>query len=167
VPTRARHAAPKDTDHLATLHRSGLRVTPQRVAILRALAAGPHVATCQEIWERARTGTAGLGQVTVYRILERLEAAGVVERLDVNGTSQFGLATTRHHDHTICERCGAVSATDACLLEAHPDRSPGPHGFLVTRHRVDLIGLCGACQQAKPTNQHRGGAAGDRELPYR
>jgi len=150
VPTRARHADPRDAKHLATLHRSTLCVTPQRIAILRALAAGPHVATCHEIWERARAGTAGLGQVTVYRILERFEAAGIVERLDVNGTSRFGLAT-RHHDHTICERCGAVNATDACLLEALAGVSRGPQGFLVKRHRVDLIGLCGVCQRAERT----------------
>jgi Fe2+ or Zn2+ uptake regulation protein len=146
--TRPRRADPEDTGPVEALRRGRLRVTPQRVAVVRALAAGPHVSTCQDIWARARQRTAGLGQVTVYRILEKLEAAGVIERLDVNGTAQFGLAI-RHHDHAICERCGAVSATDACLLDALPALPHGPEGFLVTRHRIDLIGLCGACQETQ------------------
>ena len=107
MPTRSRPRGPtgrRSSGRAAPEY--GLRVTPQRVAILRALAAGPHVATCHEIWERARAGTAGLGQVTVYRILDRFEAAGIVERLDVNGTSH--LALPRPATTTIRSASGAA-----------------------------------------------------------
>jgi Fe2+ or Zn2+ uptake regulation protein len=150
APRPLRRAEPNGAGQAAVLRRARLRVTPQRVAVLRALAAGPHLATCQEIWERARRDAAGLGQVTVYRILEKLAAVGVIERLHVNGTTQFGLAI-RHHDHAICERCGTVVATERCLLGPIPARPVGMHGFLVKRHRVDLIGLCVACQTAEST----------------
>jgi Fe2+ or Zn2+ uptake regulation protein len=130
------------------LRRLRWRATPQRVAVLRALAAGGHLSTSREVWARAHRGAAGLGLATVYRILQRMHAAGIVERVDVRGASHFGL-TARHHDHTICERCGAVEATDSCVLGAMTNVRLGRSGFLVTRHRLDLLGLCRACQQAE------------------
>lgn len=141
VPQRDREV------QVARLRQAGLRVTPQRVAVLRALAGGRHLATPQAVWEAARRSTRGLGLMTVYRILERLRSAGVAEQVDLRGSAHFGLSD-RHHDHAICERCGAVEPTDGCLLRPVPEtRLPGS-GFLVTSHRLDLLGLCRACQEA-------------------
>ena len=133
--------------HTELLRSAKLRVTPQRVAILDALASGSHLATCQEIWEHAHRRTRGLGLVTVYRILERLRTVGVVEQIDLRGAAHFGLAD-RHHDHLICERCGAVEALADCVLESLTGSRLTDSGFLVKGHRLDLLGLCRACQRA-------------------
>jgi len=135
--------------HVDLLRRAKLRVTPQRVAILDAMASGAHLATCQTIWERAHKRTRGLGLVTAYRTLERLRSVGVVEQVDLRGAAHFGLAD-RHHEHIICERCGAVEALDTCVLASMTGSRLRDSGFLVTGHRVDLIGLCPACQRAVP-----------------
>ncbi|HLY22899.1 MAG TPA: Fur family transcriptional regulator [bacterium] len=129
------------------LRRAGLRVTPQRVAVLETLATGRHLATCQNLWRRAQRRTAGLGLVTAYRILERMRDAGLVEQVDIRGVAHFGLAD-RHHDHTICQRCGTIEATDGCLLDTLAGKRLRGTGFLVQGHRLDLLGLCQACQQA-------------------
>ena len=133
--------------HTELLRSAKLRVTPQRVAILDALASGSHLATCQEIWEHAHRRMRGLGLVTVYRILERLRTAGVVEQIDLRGAAHFGLAD-RHHDHLICERCGAVEALADCVLESLTGSRLTDSGFLVKGNRLDLLGLCRACQRA-------------------
>jgi Fe2+ or Zn2+ uptake regulation protein len=130
----------------ALLRRAGCKVTPQRVAVLRALAGGPHLASCQEIWRRARRMCGDLGLVTVYRTLSRLHAAGIVESVEVEGVASFGL-TERHHDHMICQTCGALEPMDRCLLRPFDGfRIPGSD-FLVTGHRLDLYGICRACQE--------------------
>jgi Fe2+ or Zn2+ uptake regulation protein len=129
------------------LRRAGLRVTPQRVAVLETLATGRHLATCQHLWRRAQRRTAGLGLVTAYRILERMRDAGLVEQVDIRGVAHFGVAD-RHHDHTICQRCGTIEATDGCLLDTLAGKRLRGTGFLVQGHRLDLLGLCQACQQA-------------------
>lgn len=129
------------------LRRAGLRVTPQRVAVLETLATGRHLATCQNLWRRAQRRTAGLGLVTAYRILERMRDAGIVEQVDIRGVAHFGLSD-RHHDHTICQRCGTIEATDGCLLDRLAGKRLRGTGFLVQGHRLDLLGLCQACQQA-------------------
>jgi len=133
--------------HVELLRRAKLRVTPQRVAILDVLASGAHLSTCQTIWERAHRRTRGLGLVTAYRILERLRTAGVVEQVELRGATHFGLAD-HHHDHVICERCGAVEALETCVLASLTGSRLGDSGFLVKGHRLDLLGLCRACQRA-------------------
>lgn len=137
-------AHPRD---VALLRSAKLRVTPQRLAILQALATGHHLASCQAIWEGARTLCRDLGLVTVYRTLAGLHAVGIVERVDGNGTTYFGLAD-RHHDHVFCHRCGAVEAMDACLLGPLEGVRLAGSDFLVTGHRLDLFGLCRTCQGA-------------------
>jgi Fe2+ or Zn2+ uptake regulation protein len=131
----------------ALLRRAGLRVTPQRVAVLETLATGRHLATCQNVWQRAQRRAGALGLVTAYRILERLRKTGLVEQVDIRGVAHFGLAD-RHHDHTICQRCGAIEATDRCLLDSLAGRRLRGTGFLVQGHRLDLLGVCQACQRA-------------------
>lgn len=129
------------------LRRAGLRVTPQRIAVLETLATGRHLVTCQQVWRRARRRTAALGLVTAYRILERMRERGLVEHVDIRGVAHFGLAD-RHHEHAICERCGAIEATDRCLLESIAGMRLRGSGFLVQAHRLDLLGVCQACQRA-------------------
>lgn len=132
---------------VAFLREAGCRVTPQRLAILQALATGQHLASSHTIWERALRLCADLGLVTVYRTLARLRAAGLVEQVDMGGTAHFGLVD-RHHDHIICQRCGVVAAMDSCLLGPLEGARLAGSDFLITGHRLDVLGLCRACQGA-------------------
>lgn len=132
----------------ALLRAAKLRVTPQRLAIVQALATGAHLTNCQQIWEHGKSICKHLGLVTVYRTVERLCAAGVVEQIDLGGTAHFGL-TEQHHDHVICQACGAVQPMDACLLGPLEGVCLAGTDFLVTSHRLDLLGLCRACQDAR------------------
>ncbi len=129
------------------LRQAKWRVTPQRLAVLQALATGHHLASCQAIWERAQSICPDLGLVTVYRTLARLRAAGLVEQVDMSGTAQYGLVD-RHHDHIICQRCGAVAAMDSCLLGPLEGVRLAGSNFLITGHRLDVFGLCRTCQGA-------------------
>lgn len=141
------HFHVRDSQFTSMLRKAGLRVTPQRLAILETLATGRHLASCQAIWERGRTVCSDLGLVTVYRTLARLCAVGLVEQVDMDGTAHFGLAD-QHHDHVVCQRCGAVEATDACLLGPLAGARLGGNGFLITGHRLELLGVCRTCQES-------------------
>jgi Fe2+ or Zn2+ uptake regulation protein len=131
----------------ALLRRAGLRVTPQRIAVMETLASGRHLATCQQVWRRAHRRAAALGLVTAYRILERMRERGLVEQVDIRGVAHFGLAD-HHHEHAICQRCGAIEATDKCMLDSIAGTRLRGSGFLVQAHRLDLLGVCQACQHA-------------------
>lgn len=117
----------------------GYKATPQRVAILEALAAEQH----QSMGELRRR-CPGVGIVTVYRTLDLLDSLGIVRRLDLGDGTRYELAEDHHH-HMVCESCGDVSEFDECPLD--PFRLPSTaSGFEVRSHSVEVYGRCAACK---------------------
>lgn len=115
----------------------GYKATPQRMAVLRALAAEQH-----QSMESIRSRCPRVGMVTVYRTLDLLNGLGIVRRLDLGDGARYELAEDHHH-HTICESCGDISEFDECPLD--PLRLPGS-GFEPRSHSVEVYGRCAVCR---------------------
>ena len=117
----------------------GYKATPQRVAVLRALAEEQHQ-SLEEI--RARCPEVGL--VTVYRTLELLGELGIVRRLELGNGARYELARVHHH-HMICESCGDISEFDECPLD--PELLPPESAdFEIRAHSLEVYGQCGSCK---------------------
>jgi Fur family ferric uptake transcriptional regulator len=115
----------------------GYKATPQRLAVLGALAAEQHQ-TLEEI--RARCPEVGL--VTVYRTLDLLCEIGAVRRLDLGDGPRYELAENHHH-HLVCESCGAVSEFEECPLDL---RRLQDADFEVASHSLEIYGRCVVCR---------------------
>lgn len=115
----------------------GYKATPQRVAVLRALASEQHQ-SLEEI--RARCPEVGL--VTIYRALDMLSGIGVVRRLDLGDGPRYELADDHHH-HLICESCGSISEFERCPLDP---AVLGEMDFEATAHSLEVYGRCQACR---------------------
>ena len=102
-----------------------------------------------------------LDPATVYRALNHLEQAGIVEHAHLG----HGPATYRRAGgHTIlavCERCGAVVDVPAAELDAIRDRFRDAYGFVVDVRHFALTGHCAGC--AAPAEAS--GTAGARPVP--
>lgn len=117
----------------------GYKATPQRLAILGAIAAEQH-----QSMEEIRARCPGVGLVTVYRTLDLLSELGLVRRLDLGDGPRYEMAEDHHH-HLICEDCGSVSEFEPCPL----DLGGLPHvgsGFEVKAHSLEVYGRCAACK---------------------
>jgi Fur family ferric uptake transcriptional regulator len=115
----------------------GYKATPQRLAVLGALAAEQH----QSLGEiRARCPEVGL--VTIYRTLDLLSGIGAVRRLDLGDGPRFELAEDHHH-HLICESCGDVSEFEECPLDLRLLRKME---FEVSSHSLEIYGQCAGCK---------------------
>jgi Fe2+ or Zn2+ uptake regulation protein len=104
--------APAGRDHvaemLACVRASGLKLTPQRMAIVRELAADPTHPTAQELYERLRPALPTMSFATVYNTLDALAAAGLCAALSLApGPARFDPNMAAHH-HAVCDRCGLV-----------------------------------------------------------
>jgi Fur family transcriptional regulator, ferric uptake regulator len=119
------------------LRGRGFKVTPQRLTVLRALAAEQHQ-SLEEI--RARCSEVGL--VTIYRTLDLFSEIGALRRLDLGDGPRYELAEDHHH-HLICESCGDVSEFDECPLDL---RLLKETGFEVNSHSVEIYGRCTNCR---------------------
>lgn len=96
------------TAMLARVRASGLKLTPQRMAIVRELAADPTHPTAQELYERLREALPTMSFATVYNTLDALAAAGLCEALSLSpGAARFDPNMEPHH-HAVCDRCGLV-----------------------------------------------------------
>jgi Fur family transcriptional regulator, ferric uptake regulator len=117
----------------------GYKATPQRLAILEAIAAEQH-----QSMEEIRARCPGVGLVTVYRTLDLLSELGLVRRLDLGEGPRYEMAEDHHH-HLICEDCGSVSEFEQCPL----DLGRLPHvgsGFEVRAHSLEVYGTCADCR---------------------
>jgi Fur family transcriptional regulator, ferric uptake regulator len=117
----------------------GYKATPQRLAVLEAIAMEQH-----QSMEGIRARCPEVGMVTVYRTLDLFSELGLVRRLDLGGGPRYELAEDHHH-HLICEDCGSVTEFEQCPLDLQ--RLPRVGGdFEVRAHSLEVYGTCSDCR---------------------
>lgn len=128
----------------------GLRSTSQRDAILKTFVeAGQHL-SAEELYARVKKTYPGIGYATIYRTLKLLAGAGLAEeRRFEDGFTRFEYRNTdAHHDHLICTRCGVIVEFKNERIEALQHDVAREKGFKVQSHKLELYGLCAACQRS-------------------
>jgi len=125
--------------------RAGRRVTKARLAVLQAVAEAGCGADARQVHRLAERVYPKIGLVTVYRTLELLVREGWVDRWYEGGVARYELARPHHH-HLVCLRCRSVVPWEDCPVDLPPGTKLGA-GFLVTAHRVEILGYCPACQE--------------------
>src|SRR5262245_14425596 len=94
---------------IAEVRARGLKVTPQRIAIIRELAQDPTHPTAQELFSRLKVEQPTMSFATVYNTLASLAEAGLcTSRALTGGATRFD-ANTQPHDHAVCDACGRVA----------------------------------------------------------
>ena len=132
---------------IARLHDGGYRVTPQREAILAAMADSPDHPTAEAVHRRLLSGIPDLSLATVYKTLTALKACGEVLELQFsNQDNRYDAARPKPHPHLICQGCGAVTDSDLPGVEAMAQALAEATGYAITSHRLDFFGLCPACR---------------------
>lgn len=131
----------------------GLKSTRQRDLIADSFLAQNGHLNADELLERVRVLDARISAATVYRTMKLLTECGLAapRRFD-DGQTRYEPAIGRHHhDHLICKRCHAIIEFEDERIETLQQAVARRHGFLVTHHKLELYGLCAACQAAGAT----------------
>jgi Fur family ferric uptake transcriptional regulator len=128
----------------------GLRITPQRLAVLRAVIrlAPDHFDACRLLAALTLDKrTRGFARATVYRTLDHLVDAGILRRLHLaSGAAVYELvAGGEHHEHLICERCGKIIEFESPEIESLQDKICRKLGFAPTSHILRIEGICREC----------------------
>jgi Fur family ferric uptake transcriptional regulator len=132
------------------LRRSGIRVTAQRSVILETVAHLSRHSSAQEVYERARLRLPGLNPATVYRTLEALHRAGILDQLAASEAPlRFSLRDpSKPHHHLVCRRCGKSAELDPERLRALSLTLTRSVGFVLDRDHQTLTGLCKDCRRS-------------------
>jgi Fe2+ or Zn2+ uptake regulation protein len=148
--------AERTSTMLRDLQRAGLKLTPQRIAIVRLFAGNESHPTAQDLFERLRTNFPSMSFATVYNTLDTLARAGLagIVRLPGRrgGAARFDPNTGPHH-HAVCDVCGAVvDITASTLAPTQPAitklRRAAP-GFSVRAVERVYRGLCAQCARRR------------------
>ena len=141
-------------DPSGLLRAAGLRVTQQRLAVLRVLTDRPHSgadAVSAAVRERLPVSTQA-----VYDVLNTLSERGLLRRIQPAGSvARYELRVGDNHHHVVCRTCGSVTDIE-CSVGAAPCLDPsdlGTHvpGFVLDEAEVTYWGLCSACQTTTTT----------------
>ena len=125
------------------LREHGLRVTPQRRAILESFGDGPaeHL-SADEVHSRAAAVLPEIGRGTVYATLAELTEVGVLGARGSPEPVRYETNITPHQ-HFRCRLCLRLFDVDL----PDPDLSPLPSGFAVEQVTVTAEGICAECAE--------------------
>jgi Fur family transcriptional regulator, ferric uptake regulator len=129
------------------LDRAGYRLTAPRSAVTDLIDARVGHFTAAELAEDALAQRLGIGRATIFRTLDVLLELGSVERIDLpSGEHAYVVCEPVHHHHVVCSGCGRTTDIDDAGLRAVVRDIARRTGFRVDDHRLELFGLCAACQ---------------------
>ncbi|MEO8107570.1 MAG: Fur family transcriptional regulator [Actinomycetes bacterium] len=136
------------------LHDRGLRVTAQRLAVLRVVTNDPHV-TADSVAEGVRAEVGSISLQGVYDALGVLVDAGLVRRIQPAGSpALFESRVSDNHHHVICRSCGRVSDVDCALGSAPCLSTVDDLGFEIDEAEVIYWGRCPACSTVDSSITH-------------
>jgi len=138
------------TPILGALENGGYRLTGPRRAIADLIAGrGGSTFAAADLVADVRAHRLGIGRATVFRAIDLFVAVGAVERVDLpTGEHAYVACVPAHHHHVICRRCDRSIEVGDLGLGAVAREVSRRSGFRIDEHRLELYGLCPACQQA-------------------
>ena len=139
------------------LRQRGFRVTPQRGVILETIAHNHGHQSVQEVYDQASESLPGLNIATVYRTLEMLHQAGLVDLLSTKADIvRFSLHDPeRPHYHLICRNCDQVLELPPDLIDELAMAMKHDHGFELDSSHLTLTGICRDCEARGPEKANR------------
>jgi Fur family ferric uptake transcriptional regulator len=139
-------------DFEQALRERGLKSTSQRDDIAKIFFQADKHLSVEELHAAVKKVNPRVGYATVYRTLKLLKECGLAdERHFDDGQARYepAAAEHQHHDHIICERCGKIVEFNSEELEKLQDRIARFLGFVVSRHRMELYGICAECREGR------------------
>lgn len=131
-------------------HRSaarGLRLTPQRVELLRILSRIDYHPTADELFRKLRKRQPHLSPSTIYRNLQQFVDRGLISTVQSPDNSVRYDPNQRDHDHFLCKKCGRMFDVYLDTLDYSVDLKDSAGAEAEVYHcDVLLQGICGSCK---------------------
>ncbi|MCI5071445.1 transcriptional repressor [bacterium] len=129
------------------IKKKGLRYSKQREVIAKAFFKAQDHIEVEDLFAKIQKEDAKIGIATVYRTLNLLKECGLAVKRDFDtGIIVYEKAQKKHHDHLICIECEKIVEFEEEKIERLQDKVAVDHGFKLTFHKMELYGLCSACQ---------------------
>ncbi len=122
----------------------GIKLTPQRIAILDFLEGNKNHPSAEEIYREVSKKFPTMSLATVYNTLETLKERGSVMELTIDPDKRRFDPNTEPHHHLICTECRRVEDIHVRFDLTVPNASK--YGFEVTGNHIEFYGKCPKCR---------------------
>lgn len=135
------------TQMLSRLKSHDFRITPQRLAVLRILAASKGHPSVEQIYQEVQVEFPTTSLATVYKTISLLKELNEVLELGFpDGSNRYDGNKPFPHPHVICTRCRKITDPDLVDFNELSEEMSQKTGYRIFSHRLDFFGLCPDCQ---------------------
>ena len=133
---------------LSKLKSRDFRITPQRMAILKILAASEGHPSVDAIYQEVKAMFPTTSLATVYKTVSLLKELNEVLELGFpDGSNRYDGYNPVPHPHAICMTCKKIMDPERMNIDALSEEMSRKTGYKIFHHRLDFFGLCPDCQQ--------------------
>ena len=133
---------------LDAVKAQGLRLTPQRLIILSAIADGEGHMNVDEVFRRSKEAYPYMDIATVYRTLHLLKKLRLVTEVGMGDRLHYELTDpTARHNHMVCQTCGKAFNLSPSYLDEFRTRLATEFGFEPDLDNFTVTGVCSECQK--------------------
>ena len=123
-----------------------LKMTKQRRVIVEELIKLKTHPTATVLYELVRKRLPRISLGTVYRNLDLLAEAGIIQKLETAGIQKRFDGTVENHYHVRCVKCGQVDDLPVPLFGDIEDALRGLSDYKILSHRLEFQGICPSCR---------------------
>jgi Fur family peroxide stress response transcriptional regulator len=146
---RAGYNAGRMAEFAERCHRGGLAVTPQRLAIIRALLDSDEHPRAETVYAAVRREHPHISLATVHRTLETLCRIGEARKVTALHDSARYDGNTAPHHHVVCIGCRRIRDIEIPGLERVLDGRTELGEFRLLGCALEVHALCAECQRQK------------------
>ncbi len=131
---------------IAKLKARNFRLTPQRLAVLKILAASHDHPSVERTFEQVKKTFPTTSLATIYKTITLLKEVNEILEICFSESSRFDGNKPYPHPHVICLKCQKIIDPDLLGLEGLTEEAAQRTGFKIVNHRLDFFGICPECQ---------------------
>jgi Fur family transcriptional regulator, peroxide stress response regulator len=130
------------------LKENNHKLTPQRLAVVKILAASQGHPNVEQIYEQIKSDFPTMSLATVYRNVMLLKSLGEILELGFpDGSNRYDGNKPYPHPHVICLKCKKIIDPDLDSLKDMTAEIAAETGFNILTHRLDFFGYCRDCMK--------------------
>lgn len=135
------------------LRETGIKVTPQRTAIMEILLDTREHPGVESIYKQVKSRFTSISLATVYKTVELFVRNNLIQELNLTSDFTRYDAWVVPHPHVSCLRCGRVEDMEGCspgkeaaLPGQLSEEEQVINGYKITRKETMYFGLCPRCR---------------------
>jgi Fur family peroxide stress response transcriptional regulator len=133
---------------LAKLKAHNFRITPQRLAVLKILAASVDHPSVERIYEQVKAAFPTTSLATIYKTITLLKEVNEVLEIRFSEISnRYDGNKPYTHPHIICIKCKKILDPDLMGIAKLTEEAALQTGYQIVDHRLDFFGICPQCQK--------------------